>query len=61
MYNSHRPGMPPTGPPPNSRLVELLDQIRQEFENQAGRAGDYEQQRKFVRTMRQVLLFPVAR
>lgn len=49
MYNAHRgiiPGEVPGGP--SSRLTELLNQIRQEFENQAGRAGDYEHQRKFA-------------
>jgi glucose repression regulatory protein TUP1 len=50
MYNSHRPmpGGPGPGPSPNNRLAELLDQVRQEFDNQANRAGDYEQQRKFA-------------
>ncbi|KAI9826809.1 MAG: general transcription repressor [Thelocarpon impressellum] len=40
MYNSHR-GMVPA---PNSRLTELLDQVRAEFDNQAGRTGEYEHQ-----------------
>lgn len=40
MYNSHR-GMVPTAP--NNRLTELLDQVRQEFENQQTRTGEYEQ------------------
>ncbi|KAI9677594.1 MAG: general transcription repressor [Caeruleum heppii] len=40
MYNSHR-GMVAA---PNNRLTELLDQIRAEFENQAGRTGEYEHQ-----------------
>lgn len=40
MYNSHR-GMVPTAP--NNRLSELLDQVRQEFENQQTRTGEYEQ------------------
>ncbi len=41
MYNSHR-GMVPAAP--NNRLAELLDQLRAEFETQAGRANEYEQQ-----------------
>ncbi|KAL1642104.1 general transcription repressor [Diplodia intermedia] len=41
MYNAHR-GMVP-GAQPN-RLQELLDQVRQEFENEAGRAGEMERQ-----------------
>ncbi|KAI9841971.1 MAG: general transcription repressor [Thelocarpon superellum] len=40
MYNSHR-GMVTA---PNNRLTELLDQLRAEFENQAGRTGEYEHQ-----------------
>ncbi|KAL9026631.1 MAG: hypothetical protein Q9196_004725, partial [Gyalolechia fulgens] len=39
MYNAHR-GIPPA---PSSRLTELLDQVRQEFDNQQSRAGEYEQ------------------
>ena len=42
MYNAHR-GMVPA---PSNRLSELLDQVRAEFENQAGRSSDYEVQRK---------------
>ncbi|KAJ9643062.1 general transcription repressor [Coniosporium tulheliwenetii] len=41
MYNAHR-GMVPGAP--NNRLAELLEQVRQEFEAEAGRAGDYERQ-----------------
>ncbi|KZF21277.1 WD40 repeat-like protein [Xylona heveae TC161] len=41
MYNSHR-GMVPNAP--NTRLNELLDSIRAEFDNQVGRAGEYEVQ-----------------
>ncbi|KAI9832066.1 MAG: general transcription repressor [Phylliscum demangeonii] len=41
MYNSHRGMVPPA---PSSRLAELIDQIRQEFESQAGRTGEYEHQ-----------------
>ncbi|KAF4555422.1 Transcriptional repressor rco-1-like protein [Elsinoe fawcettii] len=42
MYNAHR-GMP--GPaPPNSRLQELLEQIRTEFDAQGGRTNEYEHQ-----------------
>ena len=44
MYNSHR-GIMPTQPA-NNRLAELLDGVRQEFDAQAGRATEYEQQRK---------------
>jgi glucose repression regulatory protein TUP1 len=60
MYNAHRPGIGPGPNPPNNRLAELLDQVRQEFDNQAGRAGDYEQQRKFAQTMQQMLYLPIA-
>jgi hypothetical protein len=42
MYNAHR-GMVPA---PNSRLNELLDQLRQEFENQSRSTGEFEHQRK---------------
>jgi hypothetical protein len=41
MYNAHR-GMVPV---PSNRLSELLDQVRAEFDNQAGRSSDYEVQR----------------
>jgi len=44
MYNSHR-GIMPTQPA-NNRLAELLDGVRQEFDQQAGRATEYEGQRK---------------
>lgn len=44
MYNAHR-GMVPT---PTSRLTELLDQVRQEFENQQNRTQEYDQQSEFV-------------
>lgn len=40
MYNAHR-GMVPA---PNSRLTELLDQLRQEFENQSRSTGEFEHQ-----------------
>lgn len=40
MYNAHR-GMVPA---PNSRLSELLDQLRQEFENQSRSTGEFEHQ-----------------
>lgn len=33
-------------PAPNSRLNELLDQLRQEFENQSRSTGEFEHQRK---------------
>lgn len=45
MYNAHR-GM--GVPQPNSRLSELLDQVRSEFESQQSRAGEYEQNSKFA-------------
>ena len=44
MYNAHR-GMAP-GPQPGSRLAELLDQVRAEFDQQAGRSNEHEHQRK---------------
>lgn len=40
MYNAHR-GMVPA---PNSRLSELLDQLRQEFETQSRSTGEFEHQ-----------------
>jgi len=40
MYNTHR-GMVPA---PNSRLTELLEQLRQEFENQSRSTGEFEHQ-----------------
>ena len=43
MYNTHR-GMVPA---PNSRLTELLDQLRQEFENQSRSTGEFEHQCTF--------------
>ncbi len=44
MFNAHR-GMVSA---PNSRLTELLDQVRAEFDNQQNRTGDYEQQSEFA-------------
>ena len=44
MYNAHR-GMVPA---PSSRLTELLDQVRAEFDNQQNRTVEYDQQSKFV-------------
>lgn len=41
MYNSHRGMVPPA---PSNRLAELMEQLRAEFETQAGRAGEYEHQ-----------------
>lgn len=38
----------PSGASPNARLTELLEQVRAEFEGQATRAVDYEQQRMFA-------------
>ncbi|KAL4789909.1 WD40 repeat-like protein [Aspergillus venezuelensis] len=40
MYNAHR-GMVPA---PNSRLNELMDQLRQEFESQSRSTGEFEHQ-----------------
>ncbi|MCJ1406424.1 general transcription repressor [Ptychographa xylographoides] len=40
MYNAHR-GMVPA---PSSRLTELLDQVRAEFDNQQNRTVEYDQQ-----------------
>lgn len=51
MYNTHR-GMVPA---PNSRLTELLDQLRQEFETQTRSTGEFEHQRTCV----SFLLLPV--
>jgi hypothetical protein len=42
MYNAHR-GMVPA---PTNRLNELLDQLRAEFESQANRTQEYDQQSK---------------
>lgn len=47
MYNAHR-GMVPA---PNSRLTELLDQLRQEFENQSRSTGEFEHQCMCVYTL----------
>jgi general transcriptional corepressor TUP1 len=44
MYNSHR-GMGPA--PGNTRLNELLDGIRAEFETQARASGEYEHSSEF--------------
>lgn len=44
MYNAHR-GMVPA---PNSRLTELLDQLRQEFENQSRSTGEFEHQCVYI-------------
>jgi hypothetical protein len=45
MYNAHR-GIAGAPAPPNARLVELLEQVRAEFEAQGGRANEYEHQRE---------------
>ena len=45
MYNAHR-GL--AGPAPTSRLQELLDQIRAEFESQGGRNNEYEHQSMYL-------------
>ncbi|KAF2768424.1 WD40 repeat-like protein [Teratosphaeria nubilosa] len=44
MYNAHRgiPGAP--GGHPGSRLAELLDEVKREFEQQANRSGEHEHQ-----------------
>lgn len=49
MYNPHNPhrGMGPANSG-NSRLNELLDQVRVEFESQARSSGEYEQQCEFL-------------
>lgn len=54
MYNAHR-GIPPA---PSSRLTELLDQVRQEFDSQQSRAGEYEQNSKFATSRDPRLLYP---
>lgn len=43
MYNPHR-GMAP--PAPSQRFTDLLDQVRAEYDTQAGRAHDFENQSK---------------
>lgn len=45
MYNTHR-GMIPHQQLPSSRLTELLEQIRQEFDAQAGTSGEFDRQRE---------------
>jgi glucose repression regulatory protein TUP1 len=45
MYNPHR-GLGPAPSGGNARLSELLDGIRQEFENQARASSDYEHSSK---------------
>ena len=47
MYTAHR-GIPPGGPAPNSRLAELLEQVRAEFEAQGSRANEYEHQCEYT-------------
>lgn len=44
MYGAHR--APPAQQ--NARLSELLDSVRVEFQDQAARTAEYEQQRKFA-------------
>ena len=46
MYNAHRGMGPPGQAPPGTRLAELLEQVRAEFETQAGRSNEHEHQRK---------------
>lgn len=45
MYNSHRGMVPPPAQATPNRLNDLLEQIRQEFEQSSGRAIEYEGQR----------------
>lgn len=53
MYNTHR-GMVSA---PNSRLSELLDQLRQEFENQSRSTGEFEHQCAFLSQVSSVLQY----
>lgn len=46
MYGSHRAMVTA---PPNTRLTELLDQLRQEFDNQSRSTGEFEHQRMIPR------------
>ena len=47
MYNAHRGmGVPAQ---PTSRLTELLDQVRTEFDAERSKVAEYEQNRKFAR------------
>jgi glucose repression regulatory protein TUP1 len=48
MYNTHRGMGPPGQAPPGTRLAELLEQVRAEFETQAGRSNEHEHQRKNI-------------
>lgn len=58
MYNAHR-GMVPAA---NSRLNELLDQVRQEFDSQQNRTGEYESNSKFAKYVDgHVICTPAAR
>ena len=41
MYQPHRPQQPP-----QTRLGELLEQVKAEFDAQASRTNDYDHQRK---------------
>ena len=47
MYNAHR-GVPPGPQPGGNRLADLLEQVRQEFDQQAGRSSESEHQRKYT-------------
>lgn len=42
MYTGHRGMGPAPGPPGNPRLIELLDQVRQEFDSAARASGEFE-------------------
>ena len=59
MYNAHR-GMVPQGGP-NTRLSELLDQIRAEFDQEARRSVDYENQSEFVCAVLMDVVFCIRR
>ncbi len=52
MYTAHRGMGVPTQP--NSRLTELLDQVRTEFDTERSKVAEYEQNRKFAQ-----LFYPV--
>ena len=56
MYNSHR-GMGPA--PGTTRLNELLDGIRAEFETQARASGEYEHSSEFPVIGRRWVIFPL--
>ena len=49
MYTAHRGMGVPTQP--NTRLTELLDQVRTEFDGERSKTAEYEQNRKFAQTL----------